>query len=87
VIATLTSPARPHFVVPDAELDALYQELISGPTVEARQETFAKIQTRLYEIFASIKIGDAGLMQAGRSNVKGYVPFRFPRVYDVWLEG
>jgi peptide/nickel transport system substrate-binding protein len=86
-IATLTSPARPHFVVPDPELDALYQELISGVTLEERQETFASIQARMYEIFASIKIGDSGLMQAGRSNVQGFTPFRFPRMYDVWLEG
>lgn len=86
LIATLTSPARPHFVKPDPELDALYQELISGPTVEARQATFRKIQARLYELKAIIKIGDVGLMQAARANVKGFRPFRFPRVYDVWLE-
>ncbi len=87
MIATLASPARPHFAVPDAELDALYQELISGMTVAERQETHKRIQARLYEIFASIKIGDSGLMQAGRANVKGFVPYRFPRVHDVWIEG
>ncbi len=86
LIATLASPARPHFVKPDEELDALYQELITGETVEARQETMKKIQERLYEIFAIIKIGDTGMMQAARSNVKGFEPFRFPRLYDVWLE-
>ncbi|MCG6901917.1 MAG: ABC transporter substrate-binding protein [Rhodobacter sp.] len=87
LIATLASPARPHFVKPDAELDALYQELIKGATVEARQETFKKIQAHLYEIFAIIKVGDSGLMHAARSSVKGFIPFRFPRVYDIWLEG
>lgn len=87
LIATLTSPARPHFVKPDPELDALYQELISGATVEARQETFKKIQTRMYDLLAVVKVGDSGLMQAARSNVKGFKPFRFPRVYDVWIEG
>ncbi|MCL4188016.1 MAG: ABC transporter substrate-binding protein [Rhodobacteraceae bacterium] len=86
VVATLTSPARPHFVVPDAALDALYQELISGPTVADRQEAMRKIQTRLYEIFGIVKLGDSGLMTARRANVKGYVPFRFPRVHDIWLE-
>lgn len=87
LIATLSSPARPHFVKPDPELDALYQELISGATVEARQETFKKIQTRLYETFAIIKVGNSGLMQAARSRVKGFKTFRFPRVHDIWLEG
>ena len=33
LIATLSSPARPHFVTPDPVLDALYQELITGATV------------------------------------------------------
>jgi peptide/nickel transport system substrate-binding protein len=86
VIATLTGK-RPHFVKNDPELEALYQELISGPTVEARQATFRKIQQRLYEFFGIIKVGDAGLMQAARSNVKGFKPFRFTRMYDVWFEG
>ena len=86
LIATLTSPARPHFVKPDPELDALYQELISGATVEARQETFKKIQARMYELFAVVKIGDAGLMQAARSNVKGFKPYRYPRINDLWIE-
>lgn len=86
VIATLTSPARPHFVKPDPELDALYQELTSGATVEARQETFKKIQARMYELFGIVKIGDAGLMQAARSNVKGFKPYRYPRVNDLWIE-
>jgi len=86
MIATLTSPARPHFVVPDPELDALFQELTSGATVAERQDSFNRIQTRMYEIFASIKIGDSGLMQAGRANVKGFVPYRYPRFHDVWIE-
>lgn len=86
LIATLTSPARPHFVKPDPELDALYQELISGATVEARQEAFKKIQARMYELFAVVKIGDAGLMQAARSNVKGFKPYRYPRINDLWIE-
>lgn len=86
VVATLTGK-RPHFVKNDAELDALYEELISGPTVEARKATFAKIQERLYEFFGIIKIGDAGLMQAARSDLKGFEPFRFTRMYDTWREG
>lgn len=87
VISTLASPARPHFVVPDPALDALYQELISGPTVADRQATFRKIQARLYELFGIIKVGDTGIMAASRANVKGFRAFRFPRMYDIWIEG
>lgn len=86
VISTL-SGEKPHFVKNDPELDALYQELISGATVEERKATFAKIQTRLYEFFGIIKLGNTGLMQATRSDVKGFKPFRFPRMYNVWFEG
>lgn len=85
LIATLTGE-KPHFIKNDPELDALYQELVSGSTVEARQATFKKIQTRLYEFFGVIKLGNTGLMQASRSNVKGFKPFRFPRMYNVWFE-
>ncbi|MCO5073154.1 MAG: ABC transporter substrate-binding protein [Rhizobiaceae bacterium] len=86
VIATLTGE-KPHFIKNDPQLDALYEELISGVTVEERQATFAKIQTRLYEFFGIIKLGNTGLMQATRSKVKGFKPFRFPRMYNVWFEG
>jgi len=85
LVATL-SGERPHSVKGDARMDALYEELISGETVEARKETFAKIQTRLYELFAVVKLGETGLMQAARSNVKDYEPFRFTRMYNVWFE-
>jgi peptide/nickel transport system substrate-binding protein len=61
VVGTLASPARPHFVKPDAALDALYTELIGGATVEARQATFGKIQARLYDLHGIVKVGDAGL--------------------------
>ncbi|MDO8358759.1 MAG: ABC transporter substrate-binding protein [Devosia sp.] len=85
IMSTLTGK-RPHFVKNDEQLEALYQELITGQTSEERKATFAKMQTRLYETFSIIKIGDSGLMQASRSNVKNFKSFRFPRVYDIWLE-
>ena len=85
IVSTLTG-ARPHFVTNDPALDALYLELIAGATPEARKETFAKIQEQLYTNFGIIKLGDTGQLQATRSNVKGFKTFRFPRVYDVWLE-
>ena len=85
VVSTLSGPTT-HFRQPDAKLDELYQELITGKSVEERQATFKKIQARLYELNAIIKIGDVGLAQATRSNVKGFKTFRFPRLYDVWFE-
>jgi len=85
LIATLTGE-KPHFVKNDPELDRLYEELITGDTVEARQASFKAIQQQLYTYFGVVKIGATGLMQATRSNVKGFKPFRFPRMYNVWFE-
>jgi len=83
IVSTLTGK-RPHFVTHDEELEALYQELITGETPEARKATFAKVQKRLYEYFGIIKLGDTGQMQASRANIEGFKTFRFPRVYDIW---
>ena len=85
LISTLAGE-QTHFNAPDAEIDALYAELSAGKTIEERKATFAKIQQRLYEIFGIIKIADLGMLQATRSNVKNFEPFRFPRLYDVWFE-
>ena len=84
-LATMTG-AQPLFLAPDPQIDALFRELANGPTVEARQETFRRAQAYLYESFPIIKIGDWGKMEATRSNVRGYVPFRIPRMYNVWFE-
>ncbi|MBP0438380.1 ABC transporter substrate-binding protein [Tianweitania sediminis] len=86
LVSTLTG-AAPHFRANDPELDKLYQELISTDSVEGRKAVFAKIQERLYQFVGIIKLGETGLMQASRANVQGFKPFRFPRMYDVWLEG
>jgi peptide/nickel transport system substrate-binding protein len=83
IVSTLTG-ARPHFVKPDEQLEALYQELITGASTEDRKATFAKIQKRLYEYFGVIKLGDTGQMQASRSNIENFETGRFPRVYDIW---
>jgi len=84
LVSTLAG-TRPHFVKNDPELDALYQELVAGTTVEERAATFAKIQERLYEFLGIIKIADVGMMMATSADVENFEPFRFPRMYDVWF--
>jgi peptide/nickel transport system substrate-binding protein len=85
IVATLTGK-RPHFVKNDPALDALYQEFITGDSLEARKATWAKIQPELYKYAGIVKIGDDGWTQASTSKLKGFKTFRFPRVYDTWLE-
>jgi peptide/nickel transport system substrate-binding protein len=74
-------------VVADPVLDALFAELVSGTTFEARKVTFAKFQERVYDQVHFLKFGDLVRKQAARSNVKGFVPYRIPRMWNVWLEG
>ncbi|SMC39855.1 ABC transporter substrate-binding protein [Primorskyibacter flagellatus] len=63
-----------------------YNRLITGKTVEDRQKAFAEIQTAIYDLVPQIKIGDVGRMQAGSARLKGFKPFRAPRLNDIWLE-
>lgn len=85
IVSTLTG-TRPHFVKNDPALDALYEEFITGETLEARKATFQKISDQLYAHLGVIKIGDTGIVGASRANIKGYSAYRYPRVYDIWRE-
>ena len=84
LVSVLTGPST-HFREPDAELDALYAELTTTADLEARKAVFAKIQARLSETAAVLKLGETGLMQASRANIEGFKPYRFPRVYGLWM--
>ncbi len=72
---------------PDPTLDKLFAELVSGATVEERKATFGKFQERVYDQVLFLKFGDLIRKQAARSNVKGFVPYRIPRLWNVWMEG
>jgi peptide/nickel transport system substrate-binding protein len=72
---------------PDPVFDKLYAEMQTGATLDARRATFAKAQERLYEQVKMLKMGDLTKVQAARSNVKGFIPYRIPRLWNVWLEG
>ncbi|NKE64298.1 ABC transporter substrate-binding protein [Ramlibacter sp. RBP-2] len=74
-------------VVADPEIDKLYADLVSGTTVDARKATFGKFQSRVYEQVLFLKFGDLYRKQAARSNIKGFAPYRIPRLWNVWDEG
>ncbi|MSP98418.1 MAG: ABC transporter substrate-binding protein [Betaproteobacteria bacterium] len=74
-------------VVADPVLDKLFAELIAGETFEARKVSFGTFQERVYEQVHFLKFGDLTRKQAARANVKGFVPYRIPRLWNVWLEG
>ena len=61
--------------------------MVSGATLEERKATFGKFQERVYDQVLFLKFGDLIRKQAARSNVKGFVPYRIPRLWNVWMEG
>lgn len=85
-IAAKMTGDEPHQRGTDPVLDEAYNRLIVGATVEDRQQAFADIQTAVYDLVPQIKIGDVGRMQAGSASLKGFKPFRAPRLNDIWLE-
>ena len=82
----VVSPQINQFVA-DPVLDQLFAELIAGTSFDGRKATFAKFQERVYEQVHFLKFGDLTRKQASRANVKGFVPYRIPRMWNVWIEG
>ena len=64
----------------------LWQEMNQLPTPDARQEAFAKMQEYVLDQVYAVPFGSFTKVQAVRSDVKGFVPFRIPRMFDVWFE-
>jgi peptide/nickel transport system substrate-binding protein len=56
------------------------------PTAEARQTAFVRMQQLTLERVYAVPFGSLTKVQATTSDVKGFVPFRIPRVADVWFE-
>jgi len=65
----------------DAQSRMLLEE-----TFEGRKQAFADLQRILYEEVYAVPMGDIQKVQATRANVGGFVPFRIPRLWNVWLE-
>jgi peptide/nickel transport system substrate-binding protein len=82
----VVSPQLNQFT-PDPVLDKLFDELISGTSFEARKAAFGKFQARVYDQVLFLKFGDLTRKQAARANVKGFIPYRIPRMWNVWIEG
>ena len=55
------------------------------PTAEGRQQAFARMQQLVLERVYAVPFGAYTKVQAVRSNVEGFVPFRIPRVSNVWF--
>jgi len=69
----------------DPELASLWKAMNSLPTPRGRQDAFAKMQQYVLERVYAVPFGSLTKVQAVRSNVKGFVPFRIPRMSNVWF--
>jgi peptide/nickel transport system substrate-binding protein len=77
---------HPKGEIDDPEILALWNDMNSLPTVQGRKEAFAKMQKYVLEQVYTLPLGSLTKVQAVRSNVKGYVPYRIPRMSNVWFE-
>jgi len=69
----------------DPDLLAAWNDMNTLPTPQGRQEAFVRMQGLVLERVYAVPFGSFTKVQAVRSNVNGFVPFRIPRMANVWL--
>jgi peptide/nickel transport system substrate-binding protein len=77
---------RPPAGHPDPEVLKLWNEMNTLPTAEERQKAFADMQKYVLDQVYAVPFGSFTKIQGVRSDVKGFVPFRIPRMSNVWFE-
>jgi peptide/nickel transport system substrate-binding protein len=70
----------------DPDVLAAWNDMNTLPTPEGRRQAYARMQKLVLERVYAIPFGAVMKIQAIRSNVGGFVPFRIPRMANVWLE-
>jgi peptide/nickel transport system substrate-binding protein len=77
---------RPRDDKDDPEVMAAWNDMNNLRDPAARQAAFARMQRLVLERAYAYPFGSLTKVQASRSNVKGFVPFRIPRFSNVWIE-
>jgi len=77
---------RPAAGADDPEVVKVWNDMNRLPTPEGRQQAFASMQQYVLEQVYAVPFGSFTKVQGVRSNVKGFTPFRIPRMSDVWFE-
>jgi peptide/nickel transport system substrate-binding protein len=70
----------------DPDLLTAWDDMNTLPTLEGRQQAYVQMQKLVLERVYAIPFGSVTKVQAIRSNVGGFVPFRIPRMANVWFE-
>ena len=63
-----------------------WDDMANLPSEAERKEAFARMQEHLYAQAYQFKFGDMHRYQANLKTMKGFVPHRIPRLWNVWLE-
>jgi peptide/nickel transport system substrate-binding protein len=71
---------------PDPEVIKRWSEMNSLASDDARQTAFADMQKYVLDQAYALPFGSLTKVQAVRSDVKGFVPFRIPRMSNVWFQ-
>ncbi len=69
----------------DPDVLAAWRDMNNLPTKEERKAAFGRMQAVILEKAYAYPFGSLTKVQATRSNVQGFVPFRIPRMANVWL--
>jgi peptide/nickel transport system substrate-binding protein len=69
----------------DPDLLAAYNDMNTLPTAEERKQAFSRAQALILDRVYAIPFGSLTKVQAVRATVRGYVPFRIPRMFNVWF--
>ena len=69
----------------DPDVLAAWNDMNTLPTPEGRHEAFARMQQLVLDRVYAVPFGSFTKVQAVRSNVEGFVPFRIPRMSNVWF--
>ena len=77
--------ATPVQIKQDPVIEEAQTALTTDLKLEGRVAAMKKFQARLYDQAIAVKVGDLGIIQATRSNVQNYAPYRIPRMWDCWF--
>ena len=69
----------------DPDLLAAWNDMNTLPDAAGRQAAFAKMQKIALEKVFAVPFCSFTKVQGARANVKGFVPFRIPRMSNVWF--
>ncbi len=77
---------RPRDDKDDPEVLAAWHDMNTLPTEQERNAASARMQRLVLERAYAYPFGALTKVQAVRSNVQGFVPFRIPRFSNVWMQ-